>query len=97
MAASNPLPPEGRHWHDIVCADCGWRMMRLRVSACDMPESPEVRRALGRQFNAALALHRQVCAGVVLIPVPVTGLPPSWRLFTEGDLERLSFDLFGAS
>ncbi len=97
MAASHPLPSETWRCHDIVCADCGWRMVRLSVPASDTPESPEVRRALSRQFSMELELHRHACAGVVLIPVPVTGLPPSWRLFTEGDLERLSLDLYGGS
>jgi len=97
MAAANALPSAGNRWRDIVCADCGWRLVRLRLLTADVPESPEVRSAVSRQFGEAHALHHQACAGVVLITVDVTGLPPFWRPFTTGDLERLSFDLYGRS
>ncbi len=97
MAAANPLPSARSRWRDIVCATCGWRLVRVSLPASDTPESPEVRRAVSRKFSAAHRVHREACAGVVLVTVPVTGLPPSWRLFTTGDLERLSLDLYGGS
>ncbi len=97
MAASNSLPAAGSRWRDIVCTDCGWRLVRVRLLTSDIPESPEVRRAVSRKFSAAHRVHREACAGVVLVTVPVTGLPPSWRPFTTGDLERLSLDLYGGS
>jgi len=97
MAASNSFPSGGSRWRDIVCADCGWRLVRVRLLTSDIPESPEVRSVVSRRFGAVQAMHRQACSGVVLIMVDVTGLPPSWRPFTEGDLERLCLDLYGGS
>jgi len=48
-------------------------------------------------FEAAQLDHRRSCQGVVLLAVDVIGEPSTWRPFTGGDLERLSFDLYGAS
>jgi hypothetical protein len=74
---------------DVVCVTCGGHLLRLTATRQDTPESPAVRAAQARRFQAAWELQRQRCSGVVLITIDVEmGLLPS-RPFTDGDLERL--------
>ena len=95
MAASMPLPSAGHPWRDVVCPDCGRRLIRLSAPA--IPVSPEVLGRANAVFAAAQLDHGRHCRGVVLVAVDVTGEPSTWRPVTEGDLERLSFHLYGAS
>jgi len=95
MAAASPLPSARCRWRDIVCADCAKRLIRL--PAPHVPVSPEVLSRANAAFESAQLDHGRGCRGVVLVAIDVMGEPSTWRPFTEGDLERLSFDLYGAS
>ena len=80
---------------DIICPDCGNRLVRLPIP--QLPASPEVVSRANTEFETAQLGHGRHCHGRVLLAVDVTGEPPTWRPFTEGDLQRLSFHLYGAS
>jgi hypothetical protein len=62
-----------------------------------VPVSPEVLARANAAFAAAQLDHGRHCRGRVLLAVDVIGEPSNCRPFTEGDLQRLSFGLHGAS